>query len=235
MDDVRVFMQYHAFAVWDFMSLVKALQTQYAPTSVPWFAPRQTDVARFINEIVLAEESDVDSDGNFCSHYQMYLDAMKEVGANTEPIETFVGELRDGAPIFETIAGMNLPVELKQFLRFTFETIESRDIHRITAAFTLGREDIIPEMFLHVLKNSDELQHAPKFKYYLERHVELDGDEHGPMARKLMEVACGQDRTKWQEAAECARHAIDVRINLWSMIESRISATTENELSVQAI
>jgi hypothetical protein len=154
MDDVRLFMQYHAFAVWDFMSLVKALQTHYAPTSVPWFAPRQTDVSRFINEIVLAEESDVDSDGNFCSHYQMYLDAMKEVSANTEPIETFVGELRDGAPTFETIAETNLPVELKQFLRFTFETIESRDIHRFAAAFTLGREDIIPEMFLQVLKTA---------------------------------------------------------------------------------
>jgi hypothetical protein len=234
-DDVKFFMQYHVFAVWDFMSLVKALQTHFAPTTLPWFNPQNTDVARFINEIVLSEESDLDSEGNYSSHYAMYLTAMREVGACTEPIESFVEELKSGAPIFETIAGMNLPVELKKFLIFTFETIESRDIHKIASVFTFGREDIIPEMFLQVLNNSDELSKAPKFRYYLERHIELDGDEHGPMALKLMEVACGQDRTKWQEAAECANSAIQVRINLWSMIKKRISAKTENQLNVQAI
>ncbi|MCF8464179.1 MAG: DUF3050 domain-containing protein [Flavobacteriales bacterium] len=231
-DDVKFFMQYHAFAVWDFMSLVKALQTHFAPTTLPWFNPQNTDVARFINEIVLSEESDMDSEGNYRSHYAMYLNAMSEVGASTEPIETFVGELKDGTPLFETIAGLNLPVELKQFLKFTFETIESRDIHKIAAAFTFGREDIIPEMFLQVLKNSDELRNAPKFRYYLERHIELDGDEHGPMALKLMEVACGQDKTKWLEAAECARRAIDVRVNLWSMIDRKLSVSTQNTFSL---
>lgn len=222
-DDVKFFMQYHAFAVWDFMSLVKALQMHFAPTNLPWFTPQNMDVARFINEIVLSEESDIDSDGNYSSHYAMYLNAMREVGANTEPIEAFVQELRDGAPLFETIAEMNFPVELKQFLKFTFETIESRDIHKIAAVFTFGREDIIPEMFLQVLNNSDELQNAPKFRYYLERHIDLDGDEHGPMALKLMEIVCGQDKDKWLEAAEYAKRAIQLRINLWTLIDRKIS------------
>ena len=231
MDDVRVFMQYHAFAVWDFMSLVKALQTHFAPTTLPWFNPQNTDVARFINEIVLSEESDMDSEGNYSSHYAMYLNAMREVGANTGPIETFVRELKDGAPLFETIAEMNFPVELKQFLKFTFETIESRDIHKIAAVFTFGREDIIPEMFLQVLNNSDELQNAPKFRYYLERHIDLDGDEHGPMALKLMEIVCGLDKDKWLEAAEYAKRAIQLRINLWTLIDRKITQPSEQVAS----
>lgn len=222
-DDVKVFMQYHAFAVWDFMSLVKALQLHFAPTNLPWFTPKNMDVARFINEIVLSEESDVDSDGNFSSHYNMYLNAMKEVGSNTEAIETFVGELKNGAPLFEAIAELNLPIELKQFLKFTFETIESREIHKVAASFTFGREDIIPEMFLQVLRNSGEMHRAPKFKYYLDRHIELDGDEHGPMALKLMEIACGNDNIKWQEAADTAKKAIEARIELWSAIKKKLS------------
>ncbi|MFM1876443.1 MAG: hypothetical protein RL266_2180 [Bacteroidota bacterium] len=231
-DDVKFFMQYHAFAVWDFMSLVKALQTHFAPTTLPWFNPQNTDVARFINEIVLSEESDIDSEGNYSSHYAMYLNAMKEVGASTEPIESFVEELKNGAPLFETIAEMNFPVELKQFLKFTFETIESREIHRIAAAFTFGREDIIPEMFLQVLKNSGEMQSAPKFKYYLDRHIELDGDEHGPLSVKLMEIVCGNDSTIWQQAAESAKRAIEMRISLWTLIDRKLSVSTQKTFSL---
>jgi hypothetical protein len=228
MDHVRTFMQYHAFAVWDFMSLVKALQRHYVPTAVPWFPPKNTQVARFINDIVLGEESDIDLHGNYNSHYMMYLDAMKEIGANTEPISSFVKELQMGSPLYETIANDNLPVGLRSFLKFTFETIESGEIHKIAAAFTFGREDIIPEMFLQVLSSSDELNSAPKFKYYLERHIELDGDEHGPMALKLMELACGNDSAKWEEAALTAQQAIKTRIQLWSTIQEILTKLPES-------
>ena len=78
-------------------------------------------------------------------------------------------------------------------------------------------------MFLRVVKNSDQVTSAPKFKYYLERHIELDGDEHGPMALKLMEEACNNDDKKWEEATSVALRAIEARINLWSMIERRMN------------
>jgi len=55
-----------------------------------------------------------------------------------------------------------------------------------------GREDIIPEMFSRLRKtvlstkhDEDRLRH---FIYYIERHIELDGDSHGPMGRELLEV-----------------------------------------------
>lgn len=223
MDDVRTFMKYHAFAVWDFMSLAKALQCHFAPVKVPWFAPLNSDVARFVNEIILEEETDVDFDGNYKSHFSMYLDAMREIGAPTELIEGLINELKNGLPVLELIRESNLPDALKKFLGFTFETIETGSVHQIAAAFTYGREDIIPDMFLKVLEGSSELVDAPRFKYYLKRHISLDGDRHGPMAHRLMESVCGEDDTKWEEAAITARRALETRIDLWSFVSENLA------------
>ena len=226
-EDVKIFMQYHAFAVWDFMSLVKSIQRHYAPTTVPWFAPEYNEVTRFINEIVLGEESDEDVHGNYRSHYEMYIDAMTEIGANTTPIRSFIATLKNGTSIHQAIAQANTPQALKDFLQFTFDTIETNQIHRIAAAFTFGREDIIPQMFQQVLNNSGTEAEIPAFAYYLERHIELDGDHHGPMALKLVAAACGNDEQKWKEAAETAQNALTHRIQLWSEIESTIIKSKE--------
>jgi hypothetical protein len=87
---LRIFMQYHVFAVWDFMSLLKALQNNLTCTNVPWFPVGSADTRFLINEIVVGEESDVDQNGNRISHFELYLQAMKEAQANTTIIESFL-------------------------------------------------------------------------------------------------------------------------------------------------
>lgn len=220
---IRVFMKFHAFAVWDFMSLVKSLQAFYTPTTTPWYPPASNSIARFVNEIVLGEESDVNADGGHISHFEMYLEAMKDIKANTSLIETFLSSVRSVDNIEEAIRTSDLPPELQDFLSFTFTITASQEIHKVAAVFSFGREDIIPEMFHQIISQTEISPKPEKLFYYLSRHIELDGDEHGPMALKIVEDACGSDEKKWREATEAAKKAIELRINLWSMILGEFS------------
>eukprot|EP01035_Chromulina_nebulosa_P046120 gene46120-62475_t len=68
-EGLNIFMQYHIFAVWDFMSLLKVLQNNLTCTNVPWFPKGDAETRHLINEIVVGEESDVDMDGNRKSHF----------------------------------------------------------------------------------------------------------------------------------------------------------------------
>lgn len=221
--DVQTFMEHHVFAVWDFMSLAKSLQNSFTCTSVPWVPPSNPTVARFINEIIFEEESDLDQYGEPMSHFQMYLLSMKEVGAKTEAIDHFIHQLKNGTEVMQAIGNCRLPESIQRFIRFTFSVIEEAAPHKVAAAFTYGREDLIPDMFLEILKQADpqEKQFA-RLRFYLNRHIELDGDDHGPLALKMVENLCGNDDRKWQEVQETAVKALEARIALWDGIEDAL-------------
>ena len=90
-----VFLEHHVFAVWDFMSLLKSLQRKLTCIEVPWRPPASSSACRLINEIVLAEESDIGPAGEPASHFELYHNAMKHAGANAEPIEKFLGAIEN--------------------------------------------------------------------------------------------------------------------------------------------
>ena len=85
-DELKIFMENHIYAVWDFMSLLKALQVNLTCIKNPWIPSDNTQAARFINEIVLEEETDEIKGGGVISHFELYLEAMKQIGANTSKI-----------------------------------------------------------------------------------------------------------------------------------------------------
>jgi hypothetical protein len=76
-EDLHCFLENHVYAVWDFMSLLKALQSKLTCTTTLWFATTNPQTRYLINEIVVAEESDLTIDGQRSSHYEMYIEAMK--------------------------------------------------------------------------------------------------------------------------------------------------------------
>ena len=155
-DDLHRFLENHVYAVWDFMSLLKALQAKLTCTTTPWFATNNPETRYLINEIVLAEESDLTIDGRHQSHYEMYIEAMESCGANTSGIEHFLSEIDSLQNIFVAIKKSDLHPNIKNFLDFTFKVIEEGKVHKIAAAFTFGREDLIPNMFTEILKNFQE-------------------------------------------------------------------------------
>ncbi|WP_421810487.1 DUF3050 domain-containing protein [Flagellimonas sp.] len=229
-EDIRTFMESHVYAVWDFMSLLKALQRELTCTDLPWKPASDTTVARFINEIVLEEESDFNEEGVAKSHFEMYLDAMEEVNANTSKVNDVIGSFGNLEEIAVQINNADLNLAEKNFLSFTFEVINTQKPHIIAAAFTFGREELIPDMFLGIIEQSGKKgpEQYPKLSYYLKRHIELDGDEHGPMAVKMMKMLCGQDEQKWTDVAEYSQRALEHRVALWESITKKLRENKGN-------
>ena len=225
-DDLRHFLEGHVYAVWDFMSLLKALQAKLTCTTTPWLPIGNPETRYLINEIVLAEETDVNAEGKRQSHYEMYVDAMKACGANTDDIEAFLEDVVTTQNIFVSIKQSNLHKDIKAFLDFTFRVIDLGKPHEIAAAFTFGREDLIPSMFteiLHNLESNFPEADLNKLIYYFERHIELDADEHGPMAMQMITDLCGDDAEKWREAEAISIVALEKRIGLWNALEEKIT------------
>jgi hypothetical protein len=218
-DDLRLFMESHVFAVWDFMSLLKTLQRGLTSIEVPWLPSAYPHSRRLINEIVLGEESDV-YEGRAASHFELYLEAMQQAGADTAAISSLLTGLREGKGWEEALAGCGATSAAQAFVASTFRTIERGQLHAIAAAFTFGREDLIPDMFRGFLRDQDRQLNGQLglFRWYLDRHVEVDGDEHGPMALEMMAELCGEDDRKWQEAAGAAVEALEARLELWDAI-----------------
>ncbi len=226
-EHLRCFMEHHVFAVWDFMSLLKALQVKLTATTTPWVPVGNPELRYLINEIVLAEETDLNFFGKRQSHFEMYLDAMDKSGANKLKIEDFVAQVIHGTDIYLIIATSDLPKSIKQFLKFTFEIVTEGKPHKIAAAFTFGREGLIPDMFTSIIKNIQKKfpeEDLKLFKYYFDRHIELDADEHGPMAFKMVEELCENDPFKKEEVREVAQEALNSRIILWNGILEEIES-----------
>lgn len=228
-EDLQRFMEYHVFAVWDFMSLLKGLQIELTSVSKAW-VPTESKVARrLINEIVLAEESDEDAQGNPASHYELYLDAMRQSGANTRPVIHFIKTVQRSFSL-KDILKYNLAEiqpDILKYLKANYAILKRNKVHEMAAAFTFGREDLIPDMFTEIVKELHEKfpGQLDALVYYLDRHIELDGDEHGPMALRMVTELCGNDEEKWLEAEDACIEALEARLQLWDAI-AKVSQST---------
>jgi hypothetical protein len=222
-DSLRLFMREHAFAVWDFMSLLKRLQQIVTCCEVPWLPATDASLARFINEIVVAEESDEDGLGGYASHFELYLDAMDEVGADTSPIRQFVERLRRRIPFESALAEVQILPNTAAFVRSTMQLTMHGEPHEVAAAFFHGREDVIPDMFARLVESLPQQGiRVERLVHYLQRHIELDANDHGPLAKKLVLTLCDNQPKREQEATATARQAIAQRISLWDGILAEV-------------
>lgn len=205
-ENLRIFMQQHVFAVWDFMSLLKSLQQKMTCVELPWRpSAYPAEMVRLVNQIVLGEESDVSESGEAISHFDLYLRAMDEVGASTSQIRDFLG----------TLNVESLPESVKNFVKSNLDIAQNGNVVEVAASFFFGREKLIPDMFSAIVKvlESEKIE-APTLMYYLKRHIEIDGEEHGPLALKCLDFLCDTEAKK-SLAFKTAIDALQMRHLLW--------------------
>jgi hypothetical protein len=219
--DLTTFMEHHVFAVWDFMSLLKSLQRRLTCVDVPWVPSGPTASRRLINDIVLVEESDSLGNG-FTSHFELYRTGMAEAGADTGPIDRLMALLGVRTPVVEALRLAEAPAPAVEFVSTTFDMIENAPVHCQAAAFAFGREDLIPEMFDQVIAAREDDKFGT-FRDYLARHIEVDGEEHTPMAMQMVADLCGDDDNAWKECAEAATRVLQARAKLWDGIMAAIA------------
>ena len=223
-EHLHIFMENHVFAVWDFMSILKTLQLKLTCVNVPWVPKGNGTLSRLINEIVLAEESDEDPYGQYFSHFEMYYHAMKEAGANTASIDIFLNSI-ESSDLSMALKNSNAHHPAIEFVTNTFNTLESSPPHIVATMFTLGREEIIPDMFRQIVEeiNKSSSGNFKSLIYYLDRHIGLDEDEHTPAALKMIKELCGEDESKWIESIKCGKLVMKSRITFWDSILNQIN------------
>lgn len=225
-DDRRslcLFMREHVFAVWDFMSLLKRLQREVTCVTVPWMPPADAELSRFILEIVQGEEADEDGRGGYASHFELYHQAMEELGTETQPIDAFLTLLKRGCHWPEALHNAAILPSTRAFVEYSLSLASTGEPHEVAAAFFHGREDIIPEMFRRMVETlKNEGREVDRLRHYLVRHIELDGDHHGPLAARLVQRLCAGDADRIAAAERTACEALRRRIALWDGILTAI-------------
>jgi len=226
LDDLKVFMSFHVYAVWDFMSLLKTLQNNLTCTTIPWFPKGNPDTRFLINEIVVGEESDVDMNGVRKSHFELYLDAMRQLGASTSKMEDFLRAFHESGDLTASFKLASVPSAAQHFVDFTFKVIHSNQAFLQAAIFTFGREDLIPGMFISIVKDMNEKfpDSISIFKYYLDRHIEVDGDHHSHLALQMTANLCGNDVQKWEQVEAVVIESLEKRKQLWDGVLEEIES-----------
>jgi hypothetical protein len=224
-DRLRIFMKHHVFAVWDFFTLLKRLQTEVTTVTLPWRPKGHAEHGRFIMEIVLAEETDDDLDGGYVSHFELYRRAMVELGADTGPIDGFLAALDTGLDPLDALKDARIPDGVRTFVGHTLEVALHGAPHEVASSFCHGRENLLPDVFGEVRANVDSvLANAPVFRHYLDRHIALDHDEHGPLALRLLAALCDGDPAREAEADRVSVAAIQARVGLWDGVLAEFAA-----------
>lgn len=216
--DLCRFAQIHVFAVYNFMCLIKALQCQLTGNHhhALWLPPCDYFGCRLLHEIIMEEETDQTPTGNYISHFEWYLAAMQQCGADTQPIKLFIENVRADLSWDAALMGSFIPLPASIFMRTTFKLMR-QSVHVTASAFAYGRENITEKMFVPLLaqlKTQCATSDIDLFISYFQRHIDLDGGKHSGQTQTLVARLCGDDAQKWQEATAGAVLALESRLQL---------------------
>ncbi len=220
-EQIALFMTYHVYAVWSFMSIVKALQMNICPVNLPWTPNENTSngLARLINEIIFSEESDEISKGLYLSHFEMYRKAMKVIGVSTSKIDCIINTIKKNGYSKSLLSNIEIPQSCKDFMTNDIKVAKSNNLAEIIGVFCIGKETIIPSMFKQIVKS------IPKSNKllinYFHRHIDIDDTRHGPLAKKMLRVIT-KTKINEKKAYECGLKSLELRYKLWDELHKNI-------------
>jgi hypothetical protein len=97
--------------------------------------------------------------------------------------------------------------------------VVGRPLWARVAAFTIGREEVIPSMFSSLIGELGiEQPQLSRFRWYLQRHVDVDGGSHGPMSARLFERVCLIDDEVRKRSVEVGLEVLRARAALWDAV-----------------
>jgi hypothetical protein len=209
------FMENHIYSVWTFMCLLKTLlnklEIENKNQNNLWHPSYNNALFRVLQEIIIEEQTDI-IENNVYSHLELYIKSMKEIDAETSPIEWLLFQIENQINISEkSILKMNIPNNTKIFILNHLFIIENWSFDDLLTYFAYGRELLIPSIFEPILLNieSNSLDY-PMLKLYLKKHIEID-KEHG---NKIQQFVLKKN--------EIIDKAYEDRLLLWDGIYEKI-------------
>ena len=216
------FMTYQVWCVWDFMCLAKSVQIGIGCYSVPWIPPKNPSLVSLMGEIIRGEESDVGPGGEEASHFEIFIQAMDECGAESTKIKAFIDHVGAGTEVLSAMRAVDAPPAAQAFVSQTLAFCSSSIAARI-GAFSLGREELVPRMLSTLINRLDPSQKRFKtFDWYLRRHISLDATNHAPKIAEIFRQFVGSDPALREEGLEAGLAAIRARCTYLDALEEQI-------------
>ena len=222
--DIRRFLESHAYAVWDFMTLLEAFQNPDGDTQ-PWDPPVGYQFADdFVHRVGFREGDS----GRPRPHFDEYYSAMELLDADTDGIRILLEAIEDGRSADRALSMANPPVEARQHVQTTLDIAQTGDPTRIAGAI-LARRDIMPDEFSadlnRVLKDTTPRQ--PDFATVMpdcfaafDQAMEFDWEQY--VNRVVHDVRIDPTDSGRQALMDSAKEMLDARLTLLDGIEDQI-------------
>lgn len=226
---LRVFMASHVYAVWTHISLVKRLQHELTSVAVPWVPPRSRHAARLINELVTGVECDLDADGAPISHYELYLDAMQNVGADTRSIRRFVQLIDDGSSsaLERAFDSATTPQHVRTYVRHALRVARQGSLAQVMGCFLHERDISLQQSITRLLAEWTRTSPAlPRLAYYLERHSQLECGRHAERLQRVVQELDSTSPRFADDVLASARESLGTRIRFWDGVLAEIRHST---------
>lgn len=211
LEAVKVFMEHHIWCVWDFMYLAKSVHSSLSGRGAWSPSPCPETLADF-NDILATEETDIGPTGKLGSHFEFFVEAMEQAGADTIPVRAFQRQVELGEAPLLAMRKSKAPTSAIQFVSATMNDA-SGPTHIRAASFCLAREDLVPRLLRRLRRyvpwNHPRLE---MLKWYVDRHIELDTVHHGPTGRRILAAVIAGDSNRRAEASAAAELAIAARV-----------------------